>query len=121
MKSFFSALNHNTLFIRVNTVLLFLLLNGAASSWNCRWDMSRDRVNSVTESTEKVFARQRDPVLVEAYITSDLPGELKAMLSPILYQLDEIGRVGGKKVRLRIINPDTEEKKQAAEQRGIQG
>ncbi|HNL70635.1 MAG TPA: gliding motility ABC transporter, partial [Leptospiraceae bacterium] len=80
MKSFFSALNHNTLFIRVNTVLLFLLLNGAASSWNCRWDMSRDRVNSVTESTEKVFARQRDPVLVEAYITSDLPGELKAML-----------------------------------------
>ncbi|HNN75573.1 MAG TPA: GldG family protein [Leptospiraceae bacterium] len=121
MKSFFSALNHNTLFIRVNTVVLFLLLNGAASSWNCRWDMSRDRVNSVTESTEKVFARQRDPVLVEAYITSDLPGELKAMLSPILYQLDEIGRVGGKKVRLRIINPDTEEKKQAAEQRGIQG
>ncbi len=121
LKSLLSRLNHNPVFVRVNVVILFLLLNGVASSWNCRWDLSRDKVNSVTDSTEKVFASVRDPILVEAYITSDLPGELKAMLSPIQYQLDEIARVGGKKIRLRVINPDTEEKRQAAEQRGVQG
>jgi len=120
MKQLLSTLNHNRIFVYVNIVILFFLVNGVGSAWNCRWDWSRDRVNSVTESTHKVLSSLKDSVLVEAYITSDLPGEGKAMSSPILSQLDEIGRVGGKKIKLRIINPDDKDKQSAAESRGVQ-
>ncbi|MCE9598005.1 MAG: GldG family protein [Spirochaetia bacterium] len=121
MKAILAQLNHSRGFIYANVIVLFLLANGVGSAWNCRWDLSRDRVNSVTPSTLKVLGSLKDPVLVEAYVTTDLPGELKSVISPIMSQLDEIGRVGGRKVKLRIINPDSDEKRQAAEQRGLQG
>lgn len=121
MKAILAHLNHNRGFIYANVVVLFLLANGVASAWNCRWDWSRDRLNSVTPSTLKVLGALKDPVLVEAYISADLPGELKSQISPILSQLDEIGRVAGSRVKLRVVNPDSDEKRQAAEQRGVQG
>lgn len=108
-------------FIYANAVVFFFLLNAAATAFNCRWDWSRDRVNSLTGSTKAVIARMQNPVLVEAYITTDVPGELRSLLAPLVSQIEELSRVGGPGVTVRIINPDSEEKKAQAEARGVQG
>lgn len=108
-------------FVYANAIVFFFLLNAAATAFNCRWDWSRDRVNSLTGSTKAVLARMQNPVLVEAYITTDVPGELRSLLAPVVSQVEELARVGGSRVNVRIINPDSEEKKAQAEARGIQG
>lgn len=104
-----------------NVVLLFFLVNGLASRVNCRLDLSRDQINSLTDSTQKVLARLKEPLLVEAYISQEVPGEILMLLQPTLSQLEEIGSVGKGKIQMRIVNPTSEESMHRAESRGIQG
>ncbi|MBI3395608.1 MAG: GldG family protein [Spirochaetia bacterium] len=118
---FVARVNGDRGLLYFNVIVLFFLTNGVASKMNCRMDWSRDKVNSVSDSTRQVFARLEDPILIEAYISQDVPGEILSILGPVISQLEEIGRVGGKKVRLRIVNPDSEEKRKLAESRGVQG
>ncbi len=121
LKSLFYALNRHTRFIAVNVVILFVLLNLVAQRMAWRLDFTRDGLNSVSDSTEKVLSRPGQPILVEAYITKKLPGEIYGELQPILYQLDEIERIGGSRIRLHYIDPTDEDDRAKAERRGIQG
>lgn len=121
MNSILNFMNHNRWFLYANAILLFVLLNVAAARSALRLDLSRDGVNSLTESSYRVLSNLDSPVLVEAYITTDVPGEIISLLDPIRYQLEAIDRVGGPNVMLRIVNPDSEETRQEAERRGVQG
>ncbi|GIX42041.1 MAG: gliding motility ABC transporter [Leptospiraceae bacterium] len=112
---------NNKIFIYVNIVILFLLINGIAYSLNLKWDFSKGKINSISESTEKVLKKLKYPLLVEAYISRDIPGQLIAQLQPIIYLLEDIKRIGKDKINLKIINPVTEEERNLASKRGIQG
>jgi ABC-type uncharacterized transport system involved in gliding motility auxiliary subunit len=113
--------NRNRPLMYFNVVLLFFLVNGLASRIGWRVDLSRDRINSLSDSTEKVLDRLEDPVLVEAYISKEVPGEILSMLHPVISQLEEIARQGGDTIRLRMTNPTSEEQMKRAEERGIRG
>lgn len=117
------SLNRNPWFVGVNAAVFFILLNVVAARSGLRFDLTRDRNNSLTESTQKVLARQTMPVLIEAYVTRDVPGEIYADFQPVLYQIEEIARVGGDRVRVQIIDTkgDDEQSRSRAERRGIQG
>lgn len=105
----------------INAVLLFVLLNVAASGLYFKIDMSRDQVNSLSESSEQVIESLDSPVLVEAYISRNIPGEILAMLQPVLSQLHSLERIAPAKMQVKIFNPDSEELMEQAERRGIQG
>ena len=108
-------------FYYFNLVLLFILLNGLCSNIGGRLDLSKDQTNSISPSTAKVFKNLDEPVLIEAYISSQVTGEITSEIQPIISMLNEMVRVAGKKINLRIINPNTEELQTKAQERGIQG
>ena len=118
--SFFTELNTSKPFVYTNVVILFLLVNALFARLDFRWDLTRGDINSLTASTEKVLEKLDDPILIEAYISRNLPGQAQAMIEPILYQLGEIDRIGGDKIRLKMINPVDEKQFQQAQERGIQ-
>lgn len=113
--------NRSRPFLYFNVVVLFILLNAIGSKASLRMDLSRDRINSLSGSTKLVLSRMENPILVEAYISQDVPGEILSMLQPILSQLEEFRRVGGDRVELHIINPNSKALMDQAESRGIQG
>lgn len=121
MQKFLEFANQNRIFLYGNLVVFFILLNLFSSQANCRLDVSRGKMNSLSESTERVANRLSEPLLIEAFITKDVPGEIKSMLDPIQTQLDELARLNPKKIQVKQIDPDDEESKQLAEARGIQG
>lgn len=121
MKDILYYVNRNRPLKYFNVVLLFFLLNGIAAKSSCRLDLSRDRVNSLTESTQKVLSGLKDPVLVEAYISREVPGEILSLILPVISLLEEIDRIGKNNIQLRIFNPTTEEETKMANARGIQG
>ncbi|MCB1325931.1 MAG: GldG family protein [Spirochaetales bacterium] len=108
-------------FLYGNVIALFFLANGAISRMNCQLDFSRDQRNSISDSTRQVLEKVREPVLIEAYISRDVPGQVVAMLAPHVSILRAMDRVGGDHIDLRIINPDSDQTRQQAEQRGIEG
>ncbi len=114
-------IQHNPLFLTVNGILLFVLLNLVASGSRLSIDLSDDGINSLSGSTERVLARVEDKVLLEAYISTDLPGEIVTLLEPVMSVLRSLEREGDGKIMLRIVNPDTPEKIREAEEKGIRG
>lgn len=104
-----------------NIIILFFLSNGVISRANLQLDLSKDRINSVTRSTKKVFRSLETPVLVEAYITQKVTGEILRGILPIVSTLKEMKRIGGDKIQLRIYDPDTEDLRNKAQSREIQG
>lgn len=113
--------NHSRRFIAINVVIAFVLINLIASRAFLRLDLSRDQVNSLSESSYQVFDELKQNVIVEAYISRDVPGEIQAILDPIIAQLQLMDRVGGDRLTVRIYNPTTEELKDRAVSRGITG
>ena len=112
--------NHKV-FIFINILILFVLINGIAYSLNIKWDFSKGKVNTLSESTSRVLKKLKYPLLIEAYISRDIPGQLVAQIQPIIYLLEDIKRVGKEKIHLKIISPITEEERSLATKRGIQG
>ncbi len=95
MKALLDFLNGNRVFFYANLAVAFLLLNAISAGSGCRLDLTRDRVHSLSDSTEQVLSRVDQPILIEAYISEDAPPELHSGIRPIVNVLEAIGRVGG--------------------------
>ena len=121
MNLIIEAINKNRPLMYVNTVVLFVLVNVIAARLNCRADFTRENANSLTDSTEAVLSKLDTPVLIEAYISRDVPGELVTMLDPNISVLQEIDRVGGDMIQLQLVNPVEEDEKEQARDRGVNG
>ncbi|MBE7412751.1 MAG: GldG family protein [Leptospiraceae bacterium] len=105
----FTPFNHNRNFIIFNVIALFFLSNFLFSDWNCRWDMSRSKRFALTESTEKILKSLPEKLYIDAYYSSDIPGEYKARLDLAKEMIREIASVNKSKVELRFFDPDSNE------------
>ena len=108
-------------FVLVNSILLFFLLNGVFSQNSCQLDLSLNQVNSLSASSEKVFSRLDQPILIEAYISQNVPGELHRGFRPILANLRAMQRLNNKNIIVKIIDPRNEQTQAEAKTRGLQG
>ncbi len=108
-------------FLYVNVVLCFFLLNGICARAAWRLDLSQDQVNSVSPSTARVFQSLTEPVLLEAYISVGVTGEISSGIQPLISILYEMERIAGGKLKLRVYNPDDEDLRKQAEEKGIRG
>lgn len=117
MIDFFSKLNKNYKFISISTFLSFFLFNYLISDFYCRKDLSRENRFNLTDSTEKVLQNLPEKLYIDAFYSSDVPGEHKARLSLTRELIKEIANVNRKKVELRFHDPDSNEsdKKKATE------
>ncbi|MBL0263463.1 MAG: GldG family protein [Leptospiraceae bacterium] len=100
-----------------STFLSFFLFNYLISDFYCRKDLSRENRFNLTDSTEKVLQNLPEKLYIDAFYSSDVPGEHKARLSLTRELIKEIANVNRKKVELRFHDPDSNEsdKKKATE------
>ncbi len=93
------------------------MVNYLISDFYCRKDLSRENRFNLTDSTEKVLQNLPEKLYIDAFYSSDVPGEHKARLSLTRELIKEIANVNRKKVELRFHDPDSNEsnKKKATE------
>lgn len=117
MIQYFSKLNKNYKFISISTFLSFFLFNYLMSDFYCRKDLSRENRFNLTDSTEKVLNGLPEKLYIDAFYSTDVPGEHKARLNLTRELIKEIANVNRKKVELRFHDPDSNEsdKKKATE------
>ncbi|MCS7205871.1 MAG: GldG family protein [Leptospiraceae bacterium] len=108
-------------FIYANIFILFFLVNVIAYNINWKLDLSKGNINTLSGSTKKVLNQLKYPLLIEAYISRDIPGQIFSQLQPIIYQLEDIQRQNHSLIQLKIIDPNNEELRSLASKRGIQG
>ena len=93
------------------------MFNYLISDFYCRKDLSRENRFNLTDSTEKVLQNLPEKLYIDAFYSSDVPGEHKARLNLTKELIKEIANVNRKKVELRFHDPDANEsdKKKATE------
>lgn len=92
-----------------NGVLLFILLNGIFSTIPCKADLSRSGRFQITTSTIKVLKELDDPLYIDAFYSSEIPGEYKARVELSKELLKEISKIGKENVSLRFYDPSSSE------------
>ncbi|TGK00639.1 gliding motility ABC transporter [Leptospira semungkisensis] len=96
-------------FLFLNGILVFFLLNGIFSSFRCKADLSRSGRFLITESTKKVLSDLDSTLYIDAFYSSEIPGEYKSRLELTKGLLKEIASVGKENVSLRFHDPDHSE------------
>ncbi|TGK05553.1 gliding motility ABC transporter [Leptospira langatensis] len=96
-------------FLFLNGIVLFFLLNGIVSSFRCKADLSRSGRFQITESTKKVLSDLDSTLYIDAFYSSEIPGEYKSRLELTKGLLKEIAAVGKENVSLRFHDPDHSE------------
>ncbi|PJZ76129.1 GldG family protein [Leptospira neocaledonica] len=92
-----------------NGILLFILLNGIFSTIPCKSDLSRSGRFQITSSAIKVLKELDDPLYIDAFYSSEIPGEYKARAELSKELLKEISKIGKENVSLRFYDPSSSE------------
>ncbi|PJZ70129.1 gliding motility ABC transporter [Leptospira perolatii] len=108
-------------FFALNWFLSFLLLNGIFYHTSCRKDLSRSGRFELTKSTVLNLERLDSILFIDAFYSSEIPGEYKSRLDLTKEVLREIAAVGGRKVKLRLFDPSSsEEDARQAQESGVE-
>jgi ABC-2 type transport system permease protein len=114
------AASESMLFLSVVGGILILLNVLAAYLPSPRVDLTRNRLFSLADGSERVAANLDDRLEVTAYFTENLPPPFNATERQVRDLLSEYSAASNGKIRVRFVNPDDEAKQQAARADGVQ-
>jgi ABC-2 type transport system permease protein len=93
-------------------------------NWNLRADVTQEGLNSVAAESRKLVAEldPKHPIVIEAYISPNIPEEFVQTKVDLLNLLREFEQVSHRKIQIKIyenVEPLTEEAQRAEQQFGI--
>ena len=90
------------------SVVLICVNAIALGAANRRLDLTQDRVYSLTPTTQKVLSSLTPdrPVLVQAFISPDVPRDLVPTRTTLVGLLRQFSQKGGKGMQVRIVNTE---------------
>src|SRR5687767_4404330 len=83
-------------------------------------DMTKNQLFSLSEGSKRVVSNLEDDLEVTAYFTENLPPPFNATERYVRDILDEYQAASKGKLKVRFVNPDTDETRQQAETEGAQ-
>jgi len=102
--------------------VILVLLVFFSSRWRTRFDMTSDRLYTLTPSTQKVLAGLDDKIVIEAYMTPDdkLPEVARDYRRTMRNTFDEYAQLAKGKLEVEYLDPSNDVSlKERAERLGI--
>lgn len=101
------------------TAGVLALLNILGFFWFARADITEKRLFSLSDGSQRLAGNLHDKMEIVAYFTSDLPPPFNATERYVRDILTEYEAASHGNIRVRFVNPDTDEKRQQAERDGV--
>jgi ABC-type uncharacterized transport system involved in gliding motility auxiliary subunit len=106
-------------------LLALVLLNLLFSRVNLRWDLTQDRVYSLSAGTKKILSNLKHDVTIRVFYTrgsANLPVTIKNYAGRLIDFLDEYEKDSNGKVKVEVIDPKPDsEEEEWAQKYGIEG
>lgn len=113
------AATESIAFIGVMAAIV-VLLNVLGVFFFGRADVTKNRLFSLSEGSERVVKNLDDTLEITAYFTKDLPPPFNATERYVRDILDEYQAASNGKLKVRFVNPDSDEVREQAEAQGVQ-
>jgi ABC-type uncharacterized transport system involved in gliding motility auxiliary subunit len=98
---------------------ILVALNVLGTFFFFRLDATKDRLFTLSEGSRRVVRELEDTLTITAYFTPDLPPPFNAQERYVRDILAEYQAASGGHVVVRIMHPDDDEERQAAESAGV--
>jgi ABC-2 type transport system permease protein len=98
---------------------IVVLLNVLGIFFFGRADVTKNRLFSLSEGSKRAVEKLEDTLEISAYFTKDLPPPFNATERYVRDLLDEYQAASDGKLKVRFVNPDTDETRQEAEAAGV--
>lgn len=98
---------------------ILIALNVLGTFFFFRLDATKDRLFTLSEGSRRVVHELEDTLTITAYFTPDLPPPFNAQERYVRDILAEYQAASGGHVVVRIMHPDDDEERQAAESAGV--
>ncbi len=102
------------------TAGILIALNVAGMFFFGRADVTDKRLFSLSDGSKRVLTNLSDQLEITAYFTKDLPPPFNATERYVRDLLDEYQAASKGKLKVRFVNPDTDEVRNTAESEGAQ-
>ncbi|MDQ3032447.1 MAG: GldG family protein [Myxococcota bacterium] len=99
---------------------ILIALNVLGTFFFFRVDATKDRLFTLSEGSRRVVRELDDTLRITAYFTPDLPPPFNAQERYVRDILAEYQAASGGHVSVRIVHPDDDEEREAAEAAGVQ-
>lgn len=100
---------------------ILVVLNVIAANFPLgRFDLTRNEAFSLSRGSRHVASSLRDRMEITAYFSENLPPPFNATERYVRDLLAEYQAASNGKIRVRFVNPDTDEKRRQAEDAGVQ-
>ncbi|MGF1469485.1 MAG: GldG family protein [Sandaracinaceae bacterium] len=99
---------------------VLVLANVFAYFQFARLDVTSARRHSLSQGSRNLVSNLEETMEIRAYFTADLPPPFNATEQYVRNLLQEYAAASGGKIRLRIIDPDTQDEREEAEEDGVQ-
>lgn len=99
---------------------ILIALNVLGTFFFLRGDVTKDRLFTLSEGSERVVRDLEDQLTITAYFTPDLPAPFNAQERYVRDILAEYQAASGGKVVVRVVHPDDDEERADAESAGVQ-
>lgn len=121
LKKFKIIISSQEFYIQVFLVVVLVLgINFLASFLPWRWDLTGNKIFSLSSVTEKTLKNLEKEVVVKAYFTEDLPGYLIPVRSRVQDILREYQNWSGSNLKISFLNPNDDPKiEQEAQSLGV--
>ncbi|MDO5607036.1 MAG: gliding motility-associated ABC transporter substrate-binding protein GldG [Capnocytophaga sp.] len=91
--------------IKISLALLCVIgFNMLASHWNFRWDLTKDKRYTLSQTTREVLADIHTPVLIDVLLKGDIPSDFLKLQTETRQLLDEYTSINNK-IRFNFVNP----------------
>lgn len=102
------------------TLVALVLANVAGYYFFERFDLTKNRLYSLSQASERLVSDLEDDMEITAYFTSDLPPPFNATELYVRNILAEYEAASNGHVQVRFVDPDDDEEREAAQRDGVQ-
>ncbi|MFK8282571.1 gliding motility-associated ABC transporter substrate-binding protein GldG [Capnocytophaga cynodegmi] len=84
--------------------LILLLVNFLASKWHNRWDLTKDKRYTLSETTQKILLKIHSPIVIDVLLKGNIPTEFKKLQTETLQLLEEYSAFNNN-IHFNFVNP----------------
>ncbi|GIM52507.1 gliding motility-associated ABC transporter substrate-binding protein GldG [Capnocytophaga cynodegmi] len=84
--------------------LMLLLVNFLAGKWHNRWDLTKDKRYTLSETTQKILLKIHSPIVIDVLLKGNIPTEFKKLQTETLQLLEEYSAFNNN-IHFNFVNP----------------
>jgi hypothetical protein len=104
MMSFYNR--YSSLLNLILVILLIFLVNIFSSTAFFRFDLSKDKIHSLSENTKETLSNLSEIITADVYLVGDYPAEIERLKKSLNEKLDEFKAYGGENFQINYIDLD---------------